>query len=175
MMRVTSAVIEIPCALAHLTGSTVPSVEAWQMRTPRRRRGPAVRRARRSTLGGTWPAGQTQPGRGRAFVGKRTDGQPRLLGVLGDEDVEALGVFEGAAHRQRVVDAFAVVAEHLHLGRTRSHHAHLGELFALGPTVTAPTGCTSTNPTSRPVRYTLSVTVELSATGSVLAIANTAV
>ena len=43
------------------------------------------------------------------------------------------------------------------------------------PTVTAPTGYTSTSPTSRPDRHTLSVTVELSATGLVLAIAKTAV
>ena len=43
------------------------------------------------------------------------------------------------------------------------------------PAVTAPTGYTSINPTSRPRRYTCSTTTAVSATGSVLAIANTAV
>ena len=43
------------------------------------------------------------------------------------------------------------------------------------PTVTAPTGWTSTRPTSWPRRQTKSVMTALSATGSVLAIANTAV
>ncbi|CNM35164.1 Uncharacterised protein [Mycobacterium tuberculosis] len=43
------------------------------------------------------------------------------------------------------------------------------------PTVTAPTGCTSTRPTCWPRCQTWSVTTGLSATGLVLAIANTAV
>ncbi len=43
------------------------------------------------------------------------------------------------------------------------------------PTVTAPTGWTSTSPTSRPRRCTCSTTPAVSATGSVFAMANTAV
>ena len=43
------------------------------------------------------------------------------------------------------------------------------------PMVTAPTGCTSTSPTCWPRCHTWSVTTGLSATGLVLAIANTAV
>lgn len=43
------------------------------------------------------------------------------------------------------------------------------------PTVTAPTGCTSTSPTSRPRRQTCSTTTGESATGSVFGIAKTAV
>ncbi len=43
------------------------------------------------------------------------------------------------------------------------------------PTVTAPTGYTSTRPTSLPRRHTWSVTTTESATGLVLAIAKTAV
>jgi hypothetical protein len=43
------------------------------------------------------------------------------------------------------------------------------------PTVTAPTGCTSTRPASRPSRQTCSTTPAVSATGEVLAMAHTAV
>ena len=43
------------------------------------------------------------------------------------------------------------------------------------PTVTAPIGCTSTRPASRPSRQTCSTTPAVSATGEVLAIAQTAV
>ena len=42
-------------------------------------------------------------------------------------------------------------------------------------TVTAPIGCTSTRPASRPSRQTCSTTPAVSATGEVLAIAKTAV
>ena len=45
----------------------------------------------------------------------------------------------------------------------------------LSPTVTAPTGTTSTSPASWPSRQTCSTTPAVSATGSVLAIACTAV
>ncbi len=43
------------------------------------------------------------------------------------------------------------------------------------PTVTAPIGCTSTSPASRPSRQTCSTTPAVSATGEVFAIAQTAV
>ena len=45
----------------------------------------------------------------------------------------------------------------------------------LSPALTAPTGWTSTHPTSRPRRRTYSTTPALSCTGVVLAMANTAV
>ena len=51
----------------------------------------------------------------------------------------------------------------------------LRSIQAPPPTVTAPTGCTSTSPASRPSRHTCSTTPAVSATGSVLAIAHTAV
>ena len=38
-------------------------------------------------------------------------GEPRLLGVLGDDAVEGLHVLQGAAHDHGVVDALAVVGE----------------------------------------------------------------
>jgi hypothetical protein len=43
------------------------------------------------------------------------------------------------------------------------------------PTVTAPTGCTSTSPTSAPRRRTCAQSTSVSATGWVFGIANTAV
>ena len=79
-------------------------------------------------LGGTWPACQSEPRGVGSLVGDGADGEPRLFGVLRDQDTQARGVLEGPAHDQRVVDADAVVGEHPHLTGTGVHHAHLGEL-----------------------------------------------
>ncbi len=81
-------------------------------------------------LGSARPPGQPESGGGRPLVRDGADGQPRFLGVLGDQHTEPGGVFQCAAHDQRVVDAFAVVGEHPHLGGSGGHHAHLGELLA---------------------------------------------
>ena len=79
-------------------------------------------------LGGPGPPTEAEPGRRRPLMRDRADGEPRLLGMLGDQHPEPGGVFEGAAHHQGVVHADAVVGEHPHLGGTGGHHAHLGEL-----------------------------------------------
>ena len=52
----TSAVIEIPCALAHFSSSTVPAVEAWQMCT--RARASRARIASRATMDSSAERGQ---------------------------------------------------------------------------------------------------------------------
>ena len=84
-------------------------------------------------LRGGRPALQPQPGRDGALVGLCAVGEPVVLGVLGDDDVERRGVLQRAAHDQRVVDALPVVAEHPHLRAARGHRAELGELRALQP------------------------------------------
>jgi hypothetical protein len=84
-------------------------------------------------LGGTGPAGQAEQRGVGSFVRDGADREPRLLGVLGNEDTNARGVFEGAAHDQRVVHADAVVGEHPHLTSAGGHQAHLGELGARQP------------------------------------------
>ncbi len=79
-------------------------------------------------LGRARPAGQAQPGGVGTLVGDGADGQPRLLGVLGDQHTEPGRILQGTTHHQRVVDADAVVGEHPHLARAGGHHSHLGEL-----------------------------------------------
>ena len=81
-------------------------------------------------FGGARPTREPQPRGVRALVRDRAERQPRFLGVLRDEHAQRVGVFEGAAHHQRVVHAFAVVGEHPHPGDTGGHRAHLGELLA---------------------------------------------
>ena len=81
-------------------------------------------------LGGTRPAGQTQPGSGRALVGNGPDGEPGFLGVLGDQHTKTRGVLQCTAHDERIVHAQPVVGEHPDLRHTRGHQAHLGELAA---------------------------------------------
>ena len=126
-------------------------------------------------LGGGGPAGQPEPRGDLALVELRALGQPRLLGVLGDDPVECLDVLQGPPHQQRVGDAEAVVGEDADPGSGVGHGAELGQLLAGSPTVTAPTGRTSTYPACSPSRQTCSTTPAVSATGSVLAIACTAV
>ena len=81
-------------------------------------------------LGDRRPAGQAEPGGHLALVHLRALGEPRLLGVLGDDPVERLHVFQGAAHQPRVGDAVAVVGEDPHVRRRGGHRAQLGELLA---------------------------------------------
>lgn len=126
-------------------------------------------------LGGPWPSGQAQPGGGGSLVGDGADGQPRLLGVLGDEHAQPGGVLEGAAHHQRIVHADAVVGEHPHLRGPGGHHAHLGELLAGQPDGD---GAHRVHVHQADLLAPMPDVVgdhRLSATGLVLAIANTAV
>ena len=78
------------------------------------------------------PARPSRPGQ-LALVHLRVLGQPRLLGVLGDDAVERLDVLERATHQHGVVDALAVVAEHPHLGGRVRHGAQLGQPLAAEP------------------------------------------
>ena len=127
-------------------------------------------------LGDRGPAGQAEPAGHLALVHLRAVGEPRLLGVLGDHAAEGLDVLQGPAHQHRVVTR---------TGRRRrrpgpgppsrpSRPARRADCRP-GPTVTAPTGWTSQRPAWRPSRQICSTTPAVSATGSVLAIACTAV
>ncbi len=82
-------------------------------------------------LGGGGPAGQPEPRGDDALVRLGADGEPVVLGVLGDHDVERGGVLQRPAHDHRVGDAAAVVGEHAHLGAAVRHGAELGHLGAL--------------------------------------------
>ena len=82
-------------------------------------------------LGDGGPAAQAELGGDGALVHLGALGQPRLLGVLGDDAVERLHVLQRAAHDHRVVDALAVVGEDPDAGGGVVHRAQLGELLAL--------------------------------------------
>ena len=82
-------------------------------------------------LGGGRPAGQAEPGRAVALVHLGAGGEPRLLGVLGDDAVEGLHVLQRPAHQRRVADAVPVVGEHPHAGGGVGHRAELGQPLAL--------------------------------------------
>ncbi len=123
-----------PFSLACRTISTEPAVETWQ--TWRREPTWAASRQSRAMIASSATAGQ--PGQPEAageiaLVHLRALGQPRLLGVLGDDAVEGLDVLQRASHQHRVVHAVAVVGEHPDPGRGVGHGAELGELGALEP------------------------------------------
>ena len=103
-------------------------------------------------------------------------GQARLLCVLGHHPVERLDVLQRTAHQNRVRDALSVVGEDAHPGGTVGHRAELGQALAARarPSPRRP-GRTSQCPYSLPNRQTCSTTPAVSATGSVFAIACTAV
>ena len=84
-------------------------------------------------LGDGGPAGQPELGRDGALVHLRALGEPRILGVLGDDAVERLHVLQRPAHDERIPDAEAVVAEDAHAGARVGHRAQLGEALALLP------------------------------------------
>ena len=81
-------------------------------------------------LGGGGPAREAQPRRHLPFVRLRAPGEPVVLGVLGDHDVERRGVLQRPAHDQRIVHAAAVVGEHPHLRGRAGHRAELGHPLA---------------------------------------------
>ena len=84
-------------------------------------------------LGGGRPAGQPEPRGAVALVHLGAVGEPRLLGVLGDDAVEGLHVLQRAAHERRVADALPVVGEDPHAGGGVGHRAELGQPLALQP------------------------------------------
>ena len=81
-------------------------------------------------LGGGRPAGEAERRRAVALVHLRADGQPRLLGVLGDDAVERLDVLQCPPHQRRVGDAVPVVGEDPHGRRRVGHGAELGQPLA---------------------------------------------
>ena len=84
-------------------------------------------------LGDGRPAGQAEPAGELALVHLGVLGEPRLLGVLGDDAVERLDVLQRPAHQHRVADALAVVGEDPHPGGGVGHRAELGEPLAGQP------------------------------------------
>ncbi len=78
-------------------------------------------------LGDGRPAAQPENRGDRALVHLGVLGQPRLLGVLGDDSVERLDVLQGPTHEDCVADAPAVVGEDPDTGRRVGHRAELGE------------------------------------------------
>ena len=84
-------------------------------------------------LGDGRPSGQAEAAGQLALVHLGALGQPRLLGVLGDDAVERLDVLQRPTHQHRVVHAVAVVAEDPHPGGRVGHRAELGELLAGQP------------------------------------------
>ena len=122
-------------------------------------------------------AGQPRsPSRGAlALVHLGVLGQPRLLGVLGDDAVERLDVLQRPAHQHGVGHAVPVVGEDPHPGGRVGHRAELGQLLAGEPDRHRADRRDVDQPASRPSRQTCSTTPAVSATGSVLAIAWTAV
>ena len=102
----TSAVTSIPRAFAQRTMSTLPAVETWHTcsRAPSRLGEQHVARDDR-LLGDRGPPGEAELGADDALVHLSALGEPRLLGVLGDDAAERAHVLERAAHEQRVVNA----------------------------------------------------------------------
>ena len=111
--------------------STDPAVETWQ--TCSREPTCAASRQSRAMIASSATAGQPrqpEPAGELALVHLGALGEPRLLGVLGDDAVERLDVLQRAAHQHRVGHALAVVGEHPHPGGGVGHRAELGELLA---------------------------------------------
>ena len=126
----TSAVTAMPRAFAQRTTSTLPAVDTWQ--TCRRAPTASASSTSRAMIASSatdGPAGESEFGGQRPFVHLGAFGEPRLLGVLGDDAVERRDVFERPTHEQGVVHALAVVAEHPHGGARAGHRADLGEVL----------------------------------------------
>ena len=129
-------------------------------------------------LGDRGPAGQAEPAGDLALVSAAAPiGQPRILRRAGRSRRRRPSRTPARGASAGVVHAAAVVAEHPHRGRGAGHARRVSASCSPArPTVTAPTGRTSTRPASlaeppAPARRRSAV----SATGSVLAIACTAV
>ena len=130
----TSAVTCTPRDFAQRRISTEPAVDTWQT-CSRAPTWPASSTSR-AMIASSAAAGQPvrpEPGRAVALVHLRADGEPRLLGVLGDDAVERLHVLQRPAHQRRVADAVPVVGEDPHAGGGVGHRAELGQPLALQP------------------------------------------
>ena len=127
----TSAVIEIPCALAHLMISTVPAVDAWQMCT----RAPASRAriASRATIDSS--AARGQPARpSRAALGPSCATAPTVS--RGSSACWAISTPRPVAYSsaRRITSGSCTQMPSSENIRTCAdaggHQAHLGELLA---------------------------------------------
>ena len=127
----TSAVTRTPAALAARSTAIVCALETWQ--TCSRAPASLASAQSRATIVSSAVAGQpASPSRDATspFVRLRARGEPVVLGVLGDHDVERRGVLQRPAHDQRIVHAAAVVGEHPHLRGRAGHRAELGHPLA---------------------------------------------
>jgi hypothetical protein len=127
-------------------------------------------------LGDRGPAGQAETSRQLTLVAAGVaPGQPRVLGVLGDHPVERPDVLQGPAHQPRIGDAVAVVGEHPDRGRGAGHQPELGQLTPGQALADRAHGDDLSCPSRRPSAATCSAASAVSVTGSVFAIASTAV
>ena len=173
---VTSAVTRVPLLLAQRRISTEPAVETWQ--TCSREPTCAASSTSRAIIASSAAAGQpASPSRAATT--------PSFIC--------APAVSRGSSACWATTPSNALTyssARRMSCGsctawpssektRTRAAESAIAPSSAsrspASPTVTAPTGRTSTSPASRPSRQTCSTTPAVSATGSVLAIACTAV
>ena len=102
-------------------------------------------------------------------------GEPGLLGVLCDDAVEGLDVLERPPHQYCVADALPVVGEDPHPRRGVGHRAELGQPLAAEPDGDRADREDIAVAGLAAQRQTCSTTPAVSATGSVFAIACTAV
>ncbi|KFD42644.1 hypothetical protein IU11_19120 [Cellulosimicrobium sp. MM] len=172
----TSAVTSIPRPLAQRTISTEPAVDRWH--TCRREPTCSARSTSRAMIASSATAGQ--PARPSS-----ADTTPSFIW--------APSVRRGSCACWATTPSNALTysrARRMRIGssthfpssentRTRAAESAIAPSSAscspASPTETAPTGCTSTQPASRPRRHTCSTTPAVSATGVVFAIACTAV
>jgi hypothetical protein len=99
-------------------------------------------------LGDGRPAGQAEPGADLALVHLGALGEPRLLGVLGDDAVERLHVLQRAAHQHGSATQCPSSEKTRTLAAESAIAPSSASCLPARPTVTAPIGCTSTS--SRP-------------------------
>lgn len=78
-------------------------------------------------LGDRRPAGEAELGRQRPLVHDGAAREVGILRVLRHDRAERRGVLERAAHELGVGDALPVVAEHRHSGGAAREHRHVGE------------------------------------------------
>ena len=80
------------------------------------------------------PPRQAQPpGELTLVAAGDTVGQPRVLGVLGDDAVEGADILQGPAHDARVLHAAPVVGEDADPGAGAGHQTQLGQLLTGQP------------------------------------------
>src|SRR5215471_14515304 len=173
---VTSAVTCQPLDFAHLMISTDPAVEVWQMWTAEPTC--AASRQSRATIASSATAGQpVRPS--LALISPSLTCAPAVS--LGSWACCAITPPNARTYSRarRISTASCTHRPSSEKTRTRAAESAMAPSSASRlpsrPAVTAPTGCTSQRPASRPSRQTCSTTPAVSATGSVLAIACTQV